>query len=800
MGYIEKQFKRKDGKIVTFGLSNVPDSLNFEFAGDPININYAGALDNIYKPVIYTSADINIVTDRFNWDLYVKYAQESRVRISAEDFEFRGYLSGDVLDQNTQWTKNQITLSAVDCLSSLEYFIWSKRGSDTVKNILQEIFAKAGISSFLGSTVNVEKNWTLVGKGTTDGPQLTPTQEQLKNLYNQLQSQGYETWTEETDEHGPTGIVRDPSTDKNLVYKYWWSKPYTDTYASYMWFGDNNYYNKYFGGGSNTGVTPEYKHPIEILSVVQDVWCDGKTTYKEVLESIMTFLNLTCVQMGSRVYIFDYQNVGEENEFYSFSLEHNLSKVDVISFRANIEPEDIRSAGTISISEVTRKASVTGNFDMTNLIPAATKSDFGDRTTWGNWERGTYNGWTGYIMIASNTNWQFIHGTGTTVFNTVTSKEGGYYLTIGDEDGKNRQVKTVLSTAGKTKYSTVEEYTGNYGGRTTATSVPVWSGNPKKIYHITTGYKAVEIQSENNEIYSNPIRVNGNITYGNDLSLKGEGSEIMIPCTVEFGNWILVSYKADNVGEPWASSYIYYEGGVEKYKEDFGRYPVFFLMYDSTGNLKNNLPDNLIVYDDGYYIIPPKVTEESSTEMHLQGCVEGRFKMTIFLPESKYNYSFFGFDGLSFTPTRLGIDKGLDYEVNYSNVPENEVIGKELNLDFQFLTADKDATVRNMPFYPYQYYNNIDKLTGVTMSVFMDRILLSDRTTTLRPEEYAIQRIVDQYSSPCKIIKVALHKPIIRPYTMVTMPQGDFLVAGLRCNIKDGNYDVELIEKKSKGN
>ena len=81
-------------------------------------------------------------------------------------------------------------------------------------------------------------------------------------------------------------------------------------------------------------------------------------------------------------------------------------------------------------------------------------------------------------------------------------------------------------------------------------------------------------------------------------------------------------------------------------------------------------------------------------------------------------------------------------------------------------------------------------------TAILDTLINNIDNTANKPEEYLIQRIINQYKQP-KIKLLQVIKPVIKPYSIITysyLSSKQFIFTGGRINYEDNSIECNLIE------
>lgn len=156
-------------EIITNNESSKSQSI--EFTDTPILVSMEGGSD-LYKPIIYHSATINILQTEYNSDLYNKTAQCNKVLLkdSENKILFVGYLTPNLYNMNYTNILENIELEATDALATLKYIeyktINENRTIVTFASIVQNILNKCNAYSkfYISTNKNVDLNNLIISE------------------------------------------------------------------------------------------------------------------------------------------------------------------------------------------------------------------------------------------------------------------------------------------------------------------------------------------------------------------------------------------------------------------------------------------------------------------------------------------------------------------------------------------------------------------------------------------------------------------------------------------------------------
>ncbi len=132
------QFKNLDNKtykieIITNGSS--ASTSNITLSDSPCTIEWTGEDENLFKPIKYSSATIEYVSDSLHFDLYAAKALQNVVKIynSSNAIVWQGYVTPNVYDNEFDFVNTASSVECIDGLAVLEYLDYSTIGGGAKK-------------------------------------------------------------------------------------------------------------------------------------------------------------------------------------------------------------------------------------------------------------------------------------------------------------------------------------------------------------------------------------------------------------------------------------------------------------------------------------------------------------------------------------------------------------------------------------------------------------------------------------------------------------------------------------------
>ena len=149
------------------------------FSGNPCIIEWTGEQENIFKPIKYSSATFEYVSDQYYLDLYATTPLQNVIKISDVNnaIIWQGYVTPNVYDNSYDYAKDVKTIECIDGLAVLEYLDYTTIGGGAKKvvnvyDILKHCFNKTGLTYnylYISDNVKLDKSqWS--NNGITEIP------------------------------------------------------------------------------------------------------------------------------------------------------------------------------------------------------------------------------------------------------------------------------------------------------------------------------------------------------------------------------------------------------------------------------------------------------------------------------------------------------------------------------------------------------------------------------------------------------------------------------------------------------
>lgn len=271
---------------------------------------------------------------------------------------------------------------------------------------------------------------------------------------------------------------------------------------------------------------------------------------------------------------------------------------------------------------------------------------------------------------------------------------------------------------------------------------------------------------------------------------------LFLPCKLQWGNkyWNGESWTTTNTG----FKLYYIDPNVEGSKRADG-------LVCKEWNIPNSISWRIGSSEKGYPIPVPEDTVLSGTP-----------KFTIYRPwDPKYNKS----DGNKHMIKRMFLQdfkiqsiiadptysKDTNSDTIYTNVIDESFVDELKDITFNLSTYDNKTPAYNtICWKPNTYnYKYIDKVTNSALTVGEQTWSGSDpdapsATNGLRFEEHFIYRLVNQYSTPSRVLEVDLHSNS-KPWTVFTdYTLNDCLLIAdkIEVDYKMATQNIKLVEKK----
>ena len=141
------QFKDITGVLYTVEITTSTGNqvYNLTLGGSPFTTTMDSDNKNLYKPVKYQSATVQIITEDYNFDIYSPKAQGTKVELKqGSNVIWTGYATPNLYDQGFEEWREEVQIECIDALSTLQYLKYQtdsksvKSFLDIVKNTLNK--------------------------------------------------------------------------------------------------------------------------------------------------------------------------------------------------------------------------------------------------------------------------------------------------------------------------------------------------------------------------------------------------------------------------------------------------------------------------------------------------------------------------------------------------------------------------------------------------------------------------------------------------------------------------------------
>lgn len=151
------------------------------FSGEPCTIEWTGEDENIFKPIKYSSATFEYVSDQYYFDLYSSTPLYNKVKLfnNSGSLFWQGYITPNVYDNSYDYAIDYKTIECVDGLAILEYLDYDTVGGGAKKvvNFLQ-------IIKHIIDKINLTYNYLYIdGNVIVDNRMILPNGEILEMPY-----------------------------------------------------------------------------------------------------------------------------------------------------------------------------------------------------------------------------------------------------------------------------------------------------------------------------------------------------------------------------------------------------------------------------------------------------------------------------------------------------------------------------------------------------------------------------------------------------------------------------------------
>ena len=146
-------FTSLDNNKYTVEIGSGSNSTAITFSGNPCIIEWTGEQENIYKPIKYSSATFEYVSDQLDMDLYASTPLQNIVRLynDSNKIIWQGYVTPNVYDNSFDFTLNTKSIECIDGLAVLEYLDYTTIGGGAKKvvnvyDIIKHCLSKTGLT------------------------------------------------------------------------------------------------------------------------------------------------------------------------------------------------------------------------------------------------------------------------------------------------------------------------------------------------------------------------------------------------------------------------------------------------------------------------------------------------------------------------------------------------------------------------------------------------------------------------------------------------------------------------------
>ena len=107
-------------EIITNGSSSVNSTLSL--SDQPCTLEWTGEDENIYKPIKYSSASIEYISDTLHLDLYAAKPLQNTVKVYKNNsIIWQGFITPNVYDNELDFSNTRGKIEAIDALAVMEY-------------------------------------------------------------------------------------------------------------------------------------------------------------------------------------------------------------------------------------------------------------------------------------------------------------------------------------------------------------------------------------------------------------------------------------------------------------------------------------------------------------------------------------------------------------------------------------------------------------------------------------------------------------------------------------------------------
>lgn len=134
--------------------------------GIPFTTEMDNSDDTLYKPAKYQSASCNIITPDYNFDIYSGKAQGTKIELSdSKGIAWTGYIEPNLYNMGFEEYREEIELSCIDALSTLQYIKYTtdKKRVVTLLDIINKLVKSC--NAYTGFVISAN---TQLNKDTVD--------------------------------------------------------------------------------------------------------------------------------------------------------------------------------------------------------------------------------------------------------------------------------------------------------------------------------------------------------------------------------------------------------------------------------------------------------------------------------------------------------------------------------------------------------------------------------------------------------------------------------------------------------
>lgn len=722
------QFSNIDNKkykveIITNGSS--ASSTELTLSDSPCTLEWNGEDDNLFKPIKYSSATFEYVSDGLFFDLYAATPMQNVVKLtdSSNNIVWQGYVTPNVYDNEFDFSNTSSSIECIDGLAVLEYVDYSTIGGGAKKVV---------------------------------------------NFYE---------------------IIKHCISKSNLTYKN-------------LYISDNvKVDNTQWFGSEITFIIPD-KSYLNICYVSECNFFDEDDIplkCSEVLEEICKYFNLTMYTEGQNIYMVDYCGIKNNvNTYYCYNLSTDSCSLVTLSNTYNIgDSTNLIETTNISIGNTYNKFSVEADiYPFENMIPDLFDEDY----------------------LTQN---------GDLYYDYLTDKKGYmFYMFLKNDNYKSyyydKSTYRSVATPSTITYDTIHNLFGatlvkhsfeEYDDPGLVNSVD-WTDYLLIHLHQPNGtakYDKIKIFETNitdldERIlanYNNYLVINGTATYYDiegytakvSHSRDDDGyaeSNIYIPCSLCYGgsNWWngtdwqttectfnLPLYSAQErkhyIGKDFnvRNNIMWYDG----LESSTGRKIPFSYGMGQIANLKFTMyapktPNKSYRLD---YIFIKNFSIKVETSKNYYAYDNGKFSDFIYADELKNEYT-------------------NDTNIIYENVVDASYIEEMDEIKNKITTFAKEQVANSTVAFT---------ITDSTANLFYAKTIQVESlgNDIMKEEEYTINRLAEQYSTPSLILDVSL-KDDIPMFSLINNTIIDsnkmFIINSKSIDLGQGITTYNLIEKK----